>query len=155
MATECISKGSSPPMRGAQEHRHEARLHTGIIPAYAGSTARPPASPRPSADHPRLCGEHMFVMASRTCPDGSPPHMRGAPANVRVSCVLAGITPAYAGSTLPKTAEIRRFRQREQPKNFNSTTLHLSNNTAGYPTGRAATNRNRNPSHDRHHTCKP
>ena len=50
--------GSSPRMRGAQAFQDSARLHHGIIPAYAGSTMTCWRSSSFLRDHPRVCGEH-------------------------------------------------------------------------------------------------
>ena len=57
----CISRGSSPRMRGALTASVFSVNQSGIIPAYAGST-RPGAGGHPPAgDHPRVCGEHLIV----------------------------------------------------------------------------------------------
>ena len=73
--------GSSPHTRGARgDDLFADELH-GIIPAYAGST---PGSSTPGAglrDHPRIRGEHRYV--------------------VLAGVVEHGIIPAYAGSTTP------------------------------------------------------
>ena len=53
----------------------------GIIPAYAGSTRHPARRRNPTADHPRIRGEHEIIV------DLEPGHVR--------------IIPAYAGSTPP------------------------------------------------------
>ena len=50
--------GSSPRMRGARNVLGRDRQHTGIIPAYAGSTATSSPCTAPRRDHPRVCGEH-------------------------------------------------------------------------------------------------
>ena len=50
--------GSSPHTRGAPHAEHCSSRKTGIIPAYAGSTAPPPQVRRSGPDHPRIRGEH-------------------------------------------------------------------------------------------------
>ena len=50
--------GSSPHTRGAQRPVRVARPGLRIIPAYAGSTPRPPTPPPSRTDHPRIRGEH-------------------------------------------------------------------------------------------------
>ena len=52
--------GSSPRMRGARQGQGAVRLARGIIPAYAGSTARARIRPHQARDHPRVCGEHSI-----------------------------------------------------------------------------------------------
>lgn len=146
---------SSPRMRGTLGVKAHGRGGRGIIPAYAGSTDKYTQSLFSEPDHPRIRGEHPPLLAPVVFHGGSSPRMQGALHRCILTLLVNRIIPAYAGSTLPKTAEIRRFRQQERPKNFDSNTLHLSNNLAGHPNGRAATNQNRTPSHGQHHTCKP
>lgn len=147
--------GPSPRMRGTPKGAATAQGGHEIIPAYAGNTRGQGAWSWWAWDHPRVCGKHGQVHAKPVLRTGSSPRMRGARGYRSEVLGVVRIIPAYTGSTLPKTAEIRRFRQQKRPKNFSSNTLHLSNNTADYPTGRAATNRNRTPSHGQHHTYKP
>ena len=91
--------GSSPHARGARHDPCQGADGHGIIPACAGSTARPrPRSPA-SGDHPRMRGEHRSQTAAIVNPLGSSPHARGAhhpPAPWRGA---RGIIPACAGST--------------------------------------------------------
>ena len=71
----------------------------GIIPAYAGSTPTAPSPKCRSGDHPRIRGEHQEGLVGALGAVGSSPHTRGAlPERVPVPH-LAGIIPAYAGST--------------------------------------------------------
>ena len=80
--------------------------HTGIIPAYAGSTASAMSRTRGSTDHPRIRGEHGFPPAWRRIRGGSSPHTRGAPWSDIRGPVPGRIIPAYAGST-PSSAGCR------------------------------------------------
>ena len=58
-----VESGSSPRMRGTLSARY-ARIRTrGIIPAYAGNTARIRRTPTITWDHPRVCGEHTKRLA--------------------------------------------------------------------------------------------
>ena len=89
--------GSSPRMRGTPIACRILSAPAGIIPAYAGNTARyrnlrklywdhprvcgehtPSArsSPLPR-DHPRVCGEHMVSRSLAMASLGSSPRMRG------------------------------------------------------------------------------
>ena len=71
-----------------------------IIPAYAGSTIRPPSRSRRPEDHPRIRGEHASCCAEMLFAVGSSPHTRGAHAALDVEGLAARIIPAYAGSTV-------------------------------------------------------
>ena len=79
--------------------QHRADHERGIIPAYAGST-RPARRSRPgSGDHPRIRGEHVLNGKAHDLSPESSPHTRGALLLSPSGVVLAGIIPAYAGST--------------------------------------------------------
>ena len=94
-----IWQGSSPRMRGALYVATFMIVFPGIIPAYAGSTQRPPMNPRRSRDHPRVCGEHISHCRKTPRQRGSSPRMRGALEITRIELIEVGIIPAYAGST--------------------------------------------------------
>ena len=108
-------------MRGAQKLHTRNVLHTGIIPACAGSTRRAVAwyqyatgsSPHVRGapakvsvavagvgDHPRMCGEHKSPTRLSLSNQGSSPHVRGARVHQRPPRSRTGIIPACAGSTV-------------------------------------------------------
>ena len=58
---------------------------------------------RPAGDHPRVCGEHIYVTNPDLLDSGSSPRMRGTPPAERVVAARSGIIPAYAGNT-PRSA---------------------------------------------------
>ena len=91
--------GSSPRMRGAHVHIWRYLMAKGIIPAYAGSTSKAGREYGRIRDHPRVCGEHMSPTGRCFFVGGSSPRMRGAQAVKLDVLELAGIIPAYAGST--------------------------------------------------------
>ena len=70
--------GSSPHTRGAPPGHRRAPGPVRIIPAYAGSTGRPPSFPLVVPDHPRIRGEHGTRSLSESIHTGSSPHTRGA-----------------------------------------------------------------------------
>ena len=70
--------GSSPHTRGAHLGRLDGEDEGGIIPAYAGSTARARRRPFGRRDHPRIRGEHRRVSRISGMSSGSSPHTRGA-----------------------------------------------------------------------------
>ena len=101
------SSGSSPLARGALSHTSTWRPRLRIIPACAGSTDGSEPIPDAPEDHPRLRGEHRPVAPQSTFRSGSSPLARGALPRVLARDVGAGIIPACAGSTLPRSRRIR------------------------------------------------
>ena len=91
--------GSPPRVRGKVHIvtlRHQRR---GITPACAGKSIAVADLKGADGDHPRVCGEKIFLLAATTRILGSPPRVRGkVQAQVVVTLVL-GITPACAGKT--------------------------------------------------------
>ena len=97
-----------PRIRG--EHRDavaECERGHRIIPAYAGSTMCGRRTAGTSGDHPRIRGEHGLCDIGPAATPGSSPHTRGAPEDRRRSGRRPRIIPAYAGSTLNSTGDIR------------------------------------------------
>ena len=92
-------------MRGALPAVSAIKQITGIIPAYAGSTQAEPERLRVSGDHPRVCGEHHGRHRSGSNGRGSSPRMRGARLCGGMTGTPARIIPAYAGSTVPHSAQ--------------------------------------------------
>ena len=86
-------------MRGAQLNICLNSFHSGIIPAYAGSTGFCHCKGNARWDHPRVCGEHRLHQAQGKGIAGSSPRMRGARQRRLEEAELNGIIPAYAGST--------------------------------------------------------
>ena len=96
------SMGSSPLARGTRTHpgRERGRPFDGIIPACAGNThCRRRASHR-RWDHPRLRGEHLPLIASRSWPKGSSPLARGTQQGSVLRRGPRRIIPACAGNTM-------------------------------------------------------
>ena len=96
--------GLPPHMRG-KGHEKEIRIHvTGITPAYAGKSGFGLACGFVVKDHPRICGEKLFLPILLDSPSGSPPHMRGKGSPPEFSTSYCGITPAYAGKSLAQSS---------------------------------------------------
>ena len=93
------SEGSSPHTRGARRASGDPCQGHGIIPAYAGSTRFPEPLADPSADHPRIRGEHKSGSCVLLVDEGSSPHTRGARMGRVHDPRRRRIIPAYAGST--------------------------------------------------------
>ena len=94
--------GSPPHMRGTPPGIATGVANVGITPAHAGNTSLRASVRSSSRDHPRTCGEHKIEGKSRKTDPGSPPHMRGTPAEYQPVYTLSGITPAHAGNTVKK-----------------------------------------------------
>ena len=69
--------GSPPPMRGKVVDFDHVIAENRITPAYAGKSAGCHIQPKPSRDHPRLCGEKTYADQLTKDTLGSPPPMRG------------------------------------------------------------------------------
>ncbi len=95
-------EGSSPLTRGARYRYQRGHAQWGLIPAYAGSTASPQGTTRPSWAHPRLRGEHTRSIFWASVRPGSSPLTRGARTRTVAWVSWFGLIPAYAGSTLQK-----------------------------------------------------
>ena len=91
--------GSPPRMRGAGSVANVSPWKIRITPAYAGSRRLRGLPGRLLWDHPCVCGEQYRYRTNDQLKAGSPPRMRGAVRNHLLPLELAGITPAYAGSS--------------------------------------------------------
>ena len=92
-------EGSSPRVRGTRFVDDLPVGQAGIIPACAGNTsARKPSYP-PKRDHPRVCGEHMWVLVTLALKRGSSPRVRGTQSTRFFRTLQSGIIPACAGNT--------------------------------------------------------
>ena len=70
-----------------------------ITPAYAGKRDVGNVRCKCKWDHPRLCGEKLFVFRCIYHNIGSPPPMRGKGTKVFQQIQKSRITPAYAGKS--------------------------------------------------------
>ena len=91
--------GSSPRMRGARPRSPGANSRGRIIPADAGSTFPASSFVRKVSDHPRGCGEHLYLILKWVGLAGSSPRMRGARCSAGCAGPAGRIIPADAGST--------------------------------------------------------
>ena len=93
------STGSPPRMRGKLSLFSGIVRITGITPADAGKTQVAWARKIRAKDHPRGCGENVYVFPCVRNKPGSPPRMRGKHCQGLLDAWLTGITPADAGKT--------------------------------------------------------
>ena len=91
--------GSPPQVRGKLLQTSSLIVKNGITPAGAGKTRLQRRINMTNEDHPRRCGENVFVYALRRVSAGSPPQVRGKHAVLRPEFFEIRITPAGAGKT--------------------------------------------------------
>ena len=91
--------GSPPQVRGKQFLYPVILTKAGITPAGAGKTVPPVIKSRHNKDHPRRCGENVFIGQTLPLQLGSPPQVRGKQRLKRVRSLIFRITPAGAGKT--------------------------------------------------------
>ena len=94
------TSGSPPHVRGKDVHNLGYEHQYRITPACAGKSTSNLKRRRMGWDHPRMCGEKVFLSVPATSVLGSPPHVRGKGLFVRARNVRLGITPACAGKRL-------------------------------------------------------
>ena len=89
-------------MRGKGSQVRCAACSARITPAYAGKSSSAVKQKIHHKDHPRLCGEKVPAAYRCTCQRGSPPPMRGKAGTPARGLPADGITPAYAGKSIPE-----------------------------------------------------
>ena len=77
-----------------------------ITPADAGKTSVRLLNAFFIEDHPRGCGENLYLHDVSSMDNGSPPRMRGKHAPMEYACEQPGITPADAGKTVHDVIEL-------------------------------------------------
>ena len=87
-------------MRGKLKAERGERKTRRITPAHAGKTWRRFSRGSTTTDHPRACGENLFVEKPLEEGIGSPPRMRGKQRLGLRSVQERRITPAHAGKTV-------------------------------------------------------
>ena len=93
--------GSPPHMRGKVDTKVCGKKIKRITPAHAGKSLAVRVNDVGAGDHPRTCGEKLYITRYRALHWGSPPHMRGKVAAMPFCANLCRITPAHAGKRLP------------------------------------------------------
>ena len=98
-----ISGGTSPRMRGKLFlPRRGVRLSRNI-PAYAGKTRSSFPIGIINKEHPRVCGENLWVSMIAMAKSGTSPRMRGKLPQGDLGMVDSRNIPAYAGKTKNST----------------------------------------------------
>ena len=96
--------GSSPLARGTPDTRRNQLTGKGLIPARAGNTGGMCRMVRGVRAHPRSRGEHLLMCQVTCFTEGSSPLARGTPDAETPVDAAAGLIPARAGNTLPRSA---------------------------------------------------
>ena len=91
--------GSPPRMRGKPRRWCCEMFEYRITPADAGKTTSMDSTLKSPEDHPRGCGENTQSRKKLNARSGSPPRMRGKPADAATTPAPTRITPADAGKT--------------------------------------------------------
>ena len=86
-------------MRGKAKTKAKARAAMGIIPAGAGKSQPGTSSDSRNRDHPRGCGEKLFLMVTCERDIGSSPRVRGKETRKILDRVGIRIIPAGAGKS--------------------------------------------------------
>ena len=91
--------GTSPRMRGKPSFVCCRRPWRRNIPAYAGKTSLLCFPRLRLAEHPRVCGENLLIVAVVLTGVGTSPRMRGKPLASPSVSIWSRNIPAYAGKT--------------------------------------------------------
>ncbi len=91
--------GSPPLVRERLVRKADRNFLLGITPACAGTTRRNDRTAVQPEDHPRLCGNDLFLHFVHGINQGSPPLVRERPEETAKTYPRIRITPACAGTT--------------------------------------------------------
>ena len=94
-----FSGGSPPRVRGKEKGSDEYKVGDRITPACAGKRRHGRRYKSKRRDHPRVCGEKLFVFLFENVSQGSPPRVRGKDIPMVGVVGIPGITPACAGKS--------------------------------------------------------
>ena len=92
-------QGSPPRVRGKGKHGTATQKGQGITPACAGKSKILPNASKQGGDHPRVCGEKIFLSSLTILLTGSPPRVRGKGIREIFIAKKVRITPACAGKS--------------------------------------------------------
>ena len=106
--------GSPPQVRGKPAENKQSFFAVGITPAGAGKTTFMVVGTAGEEDHPRRCGENLYLFFAFCNCKGSPPQVRGKLYCVLPQAVGSRITPAGAGKTMVNGA--KNHRQPDHPR---------------------------------------
>ena len=107
--------GSSPRGRGKPPVDPELGDRVGLIPAWAGKTARAQSAAPTAGAHPRVGGENPSPASAGAVQVGSSPRGRGKRRHHRPALRDQRLIPAWAGKT-PGSSSSRRWRRGSSPR---------------------------------------
>ena len=115
-------------MRGKAYDLEKVPTNFRITPAYAGKSSTYAILIGQCKDHPRLCGEKIFLCFVIMALIGSPPPMRGKDQAFQPLYMQHRITPAYAGKSVAQAAlnVIMRDHPRLCGEKMRTKQLHLT-----------------------------
>ena len=116
--------GSSPLTRGKPHPGWPPRHRRGLIPAHAGKTLCTLGGIGSGWAHPRSRGENGSCIAASGAWRGSSPLTRGKHCDLRRIERVAGLIPAHAGKTLPRSR--RSWSRRAHPRSRGENLVHDS-----------------------------
>ena len=125
--------GSPPRVRGKQLHPHIILTEQRITPARAGKTERDEKKDIGAEDHPRACGENLYVLHRGRQGLGSPPRVRGKPDIHNSGGYRERITPARAGKTERLLPYRRRAKDHPRACGENKPPSFSASGTEGSP----------------------
>ena len=128
-----LNLGSPPRMRGKVVVPVKSSACCRITPAYAGKSYHAWYVVVVIRDHPRVCGEKVNSSAMVALTAVSPPRMRGKGCHCKITPLLAGITPAYAGKSALRLKKSRQRRDHPRVCGEKSTSTTSTHRTAGSP----------------------
>ena len=120
-------------MRGKRFFHVERRRKDGITPADAGKTSLLLFTFSPKKDHPRGCGENLKRKSELNTMIGSPPRMRGKLVGYCILTAFSRITPADAGKTDLRFANLEGAEDHPRGCGENLLTLFQTNVYTGSP----------------------
>ena len=125
--------GSPPRMRGKPSREEVTFFFPRITPADAGKTIKDKKGCYSQQDHPRGCGENLYLQTYRQGRKGSPPRMRGKLSLRAVLIVVDRITPADAGKTQFTAYPTNMCQDHPRGCGENTATLNEQTGTPGSP----------------------
>ena len=95
-----VRRGSSPRVRGTARYLLMSPPDFRFIPACAGNSCRRHHSRKPSAVHPRVCGEQKKISTANAKKRGSSPRVRGTACLCPQRLKIVRFIPACAGNSM-------------------------------------------------------
>jgi len=99
-ASWAVNAGSPPRVRGRHTPTSTSNRRRGLTPACAGTASAGATRRNPGRAHPRVCGDGIVEASPTTVKKGSPPRVRGRLAHQHRTGLVAGLTPACAGTAM-------------------------------------------------------